>query len=143
MATSAQPPHILVINDAQEILDLLRDLLEEEGYRVSLHSSAVHDLATIKALAPDLIILDHLIGQEAHGWTLLQKLKLDRETAALPVILCTAALGTVREIEGHLRQMEVRVVLKPFDIDVLLEAVAQALTRTAGDAATGEGEQTR
>ncbi len=35
MADVSTSPHVLVMNDTQEIIDLLRELLEEEGYRVS------------------------------------------------------------------------------------------------------------
>jgi DNA-binding response OmpR family regulator len=119
--------HILVINDAQEVLDVLRALLEEEGFRVSQYSYAVNDLNQIRSVNPDLLILDHLIGDEEYGWQLVQKLRLDRELADLPVIVCTAAVKLVRELEGHLTAKGVTIVLKPFDIDDLLTAVERAL----------------
>ncbi len=119
--------HIVVVNDTQEILDLFRDILEEEGYRVSLYSYAFKDIADISALQPDLVILDFVIGGEAHGWQLLQKMKMTRQTKDIPVIVCTAALQLARELEGHLKTKNVGVVLKPFDIDELLEAVTMSL----------------
>jgi DNA-binding response OmpR family regulator len=122
-------PHIVVVNDTQEILDLFRELLEEEGYRVSLYSYAFQDVKDIRALNPDLVILDFIIGGEATGWQLLQKLKMTRETATIPIIACTAAIQLAKELEGHLTTKNVRVVLKPFDIDDLLSAVTDALTR--------------
>ena len=137
----APPPprrRILVVNDSPEILDLFRDILEEEGYAVVVHSYAGRDLAEVKAARPDLIVLDFIIGGEDHGWQLLQKLKLDRETERIPVIVCTAAVGLVRELEGHLRAKGVAVVLKPFDIDDLLRQVNaawQGIAREAGGAA--------
>src|SRR3712207_876903 len=99
--------HILVVNDTPEILELFRELLEGEGYRVSLYSYAFRDLDEIKRAKPDLLILDFIIGGEDHGWQLLQKLKMDRATADLPVIVCTAAVGVVRELEGRLREKNV------------------------------------
>lgn len=123
--------HILVVNDTQEILDLFRDILEEEGYRVSLYSYAVNDLAEIKRIAPDLIILDFIIGGEDSGWQLLQKLKMDRQTMTIPVVVCTAALRLVQELEGHLRAKNVTVILKPFDIDDLITQVNVSLENLA------------
>ncbi len=76
MGQAAQKRHILVINDTQEILDLFREILEEEGYRVSLYSYAFRDLDEIKQGSPDLIILDFIIGGEDYGWQLLQKRSL-------------------------------------------------------------------
>jgi DNA-binding NtrC family response regulator len=122
-----QQRHIVVVNDTQEILDLFRDILEEEGYRVSLYSYAFQDIAEIQELQPHLVILDFVIGGEAHGWQLLQKMKMTRDTMDIPVIVCTAALQLARELGGHLKAKNVAVVLKPFDIDDLLKTVAIAL----------------
>ncbi|MER3485568.1 MAG: hypothetical protein C4345_05985 [Chloroflexota bacterium] len=130
-----QRRRILIVNDSQEILDVLRDLLEEEGYEVVVYSYAIRDLEEVKRVNPDLIILDFIINEETAGWQMLQKLKLDRETAGIPVIVCTAAAGLVRELEGHLRAKSVAVVLKPFDIDDLLTEINQSWERASDDAA--------
>ena len=119
--------HIMVINDTQEILELFRDLLTSEGYEVSLYSYGVHDMKEVERVAPDLIIIDYLIGDERTGWQMLQKLKMTRSTAPIPIIVCTAALNQVKEIEGWLTQKRITVVLKPFDVDDLLAAVTRAL----------------
>jgi two-component system, OmpR family, response regulator MprA len=118
--------HILVINDAQEVLEVVKALLEDEGYRVTIHSKAIRDLENITAIAPDLIILDHLMGAEEYGWQMVQLIRLSRELATLPLIVCTAAKGMVEQIQGHLKAKGVTVVLKPFDVDDLLRAVAAA-----------------
>ncbi len=123
MGVATPPRHILVVNDTQEILDLFRDILEEEGYRVSLSTFTFRDLDDIVALQPDLIILDFMIGGEDYGWQLLQKTKMNRTTAKIPIIVCTAALQLARELEGHLKEKGVGIVLKPFDIDDLLREV--------------------
>ena len=128
---SARKPRVLVINDTQEILDLFRDLLEEEGFEVTLYSYAFHDIEEIAQGAPDLVILDLLIGAEALGWQLLQKMKMSRRTEKIPVVVCTAAVQMARELEGHLTAKGVGLVLKPFDIEDLLAAVHEAMARTS------------
>ncbi len=134
MSTVARQRHILVVNDTVEILGLFREILEEEGYRVSLYSFAFRDLDEIKENRPDLIILDFIIGGEDHGWQLLQKLKMDRETATIPIIVCTAAVRLVRDLEGHLKEKGVGVVLKPFDIDDLLREIDSCWAQREEDA---------
>ncbi len=119
--------HIVVVNDTQEILELFREILEEEGYKVSLYSFAFNDINEIVKLDPDLVILDLMIGGESVGWQLLQKMKMDRRTAKLPIVVCTAALRLMQEIEGHLRAKGVGVILKPFDIDELVQQVRDLL----------------
>jgi CheY-like chemotaxis protein len=126
--------HILVINDAQEILDLFKDLLEEAGYQVSLYSYAIHDMTQIKSINPDLVILDLLMGGEQAGWQLLEKLRLDPETAKLPVIVCTAAVEMVRELQGHLTEKNVAIVLKPFDIDDILRQIGTSVAALGAEA---------
>jgi DNA-binding response OmpR family regulator len=128
IGTNLEIPHILVINDTQEILDLFQELLQDEGYRVSLYSYAFKDVKEIQSLQPDLVIIDFIIGGEAHGWQLLQKMKMNRETAKIPIVACTAAVQLVKELEGHLTSKNVRIVLKPFDIEDLLTEVRIALS---------------
>jgi two-component system alkaline phosphatase synthesis response regulator PhoP len=119
-------PHILVMNDVQEIVDLLQELLEEEGYRVTT-SLYVLDLAKVKRLKPDLMVLDIMFEGEDKGWHFLTLSRLDRQLCRIPVILCTAAVRTVKEMEGHLAEQGVTVVPKPFDIDRLLREIGERL----------------
>ena len=136
MAKQAAQRHVYVVNDTPAILDLFRHLLEGEGYRVTLDTFnplALEDkLAEIKRAAPDLLVLDFIFGGEAIGWQLLQLMKMDREARTIPVIVCTAAVRQAEELQPHLAELGVTVVLKPFDIDHLLAEVAKVLGRPEG-----------
>lgn len=118
---------ILVINDTQEILDLFRIMLEEEGYEVVLSGFPFQKISEVEEINPDLIILDVIFNDEKTGWQMLQLLKMRRSTASIPVIVCTAALNAVREQEGHLVSQGVHVVYKPFDINHILATIKLAL----------------
>jgi len=119
---------ILVVNDTQEILELFRMILgEEEGYDVVLSGFPIQQVKEIELIKPDLIILDLVLGDEKTGMQMLQMLKMQRSTAAIPVLVCTAALQIVREQEGYLVSQGVHVVFKPFDIDDLLTNIKQLL----------------
>jgi CheY-like chemotaxis protein len=136
MSKNGQAKHILVINDTKEILDAFRAILEDEGYHVSLDNFSALDmgemLADVKRIKPDAIILDYLFGGEPLGWQFLQLLKMDRETASIPVVVCTAAVRQAQELDAHLRTLGIEVVLKPFDIDQVVLALERAL-RPAGE----------
>ena len=124
------PKHILVINDTVAILELFRTLLEEEGYRVSTDDFSVDMLPMlerVKADLPDLIVLDFIVMDEGKGWQFLQVLKMDRQTRAIPVVACTAAAKMAEELHVHLDDMGVGVVLKPFDIDIVLAEIGRKL----------------
>src|SRR3712207_4160395 len=95
---------------------------------------AVLDLDKVKTLAPDLIIQDILFEQTQElGWKFLTLVRLDPELCAIPLVLCTAAVQVVKyeAMAEKLRQLGVRVVLKPFAIDELLAVLAEALGERA------------
>lgn len=123
------PPHVPCINNDQAVLGLFRDLLDGGGdgnYRVSTRAFIDHDLDSLAALAPDPIVLDEMWADDG-GWSLLQMLRMDPRTAARPIVLCTGAAPEVETLPGRLADLDVRVVLKPFNIDVLEDAIASAL----------------
>src|SRR5829696_2238673 len=127
MSADGRQPHILIINDTQEILDLMAELLEDEGYRVTT-SLALLDLAKVKVLKPDVIIQDLLFeGIQEQGWKFLTLVRLDPVLARIPLILCTAAVRTVNdpEMAEQLDRQGIRVVLKPFTIEQLLTTLSE------------------
>ena len=140
MTDNGRHLHILVVNDTQEILDLMRELLEEEGYRVTT-AVALLDMDKVKRLAPDIIVQDLLFeGTQELGWKTLHLLRMDPELARIPIVLCTAAVSVVRDeaMAEQLDRLGVRVVLKPFHIDELLRVlgevrIAQGLINQAID----------
>ena len=130
----------LVVNDTQEILELFDEILQGMDFEVVLMSYAPRELDRIREVKPDLIVLDFLMGdRELLGWQLLQKLKMDRRLDAIPVIVCTAAVKAVEEQQGYLTEQGVVVVLKPFNVDQLEDAVRRVTTMspTARDIVKG------
>jgi DNA-binding response OmpR family regulator len=118
---------VMVVNDSEEVLNLFYDILhEEEGHEVVLFSYRIRDLAEVRSVSPDLLIIDQVYGKEAAGWELIQKVRMSRDLSNLPIVFCTTDLRRVQELEGHLAAMSVVVVVKPFTVDSLLSAVAAA-----------------
>lgn len=121
--------HILIIDDDQSILEMMRLVLEEEGgYRVTTAESTFEEVNDIERLQPDLILLDFLLQGRNTGWNFLQKLRLHRPTKDIPIVLCTAALADVKEQEPILIQKGIPILYKPFDVDELLHIVDQILS---------------
>jgi CheY-like chemotaxis protein len=121
-------PRALVVNDTQEILELFQDILGGIGFDCVLMSYAPRELDRVREARPDIIILDFLMGdRELLGWQLLQKLKMDRTLDSIPVVVCTGAVKAVQEQQGYLTEQGVLVVLKPFNVDQLEEAVLHAM----------------
>jgi len=118
---------ILAIDDDPFNLDLFRMLLQSDGYEVVSSEGAYEKMAEVEAIHPDLIILDIRLPRQQAGFTFLQKLKLYQPTKDIPVIICTADVWFAREQEENLREKGIPIICKPFDINVLLQAIHQVL----------------
>lgn len=81
---------ILVVEDNPVNLELMTELLEQEGYRVLTAESAEAALRLTLAERPDLILMDlQLPGMT--GYEATRRLKADPSTAAIPVLAITAS----------------------------------------------------
>ncbi|HEU5349840.1 MAG TPA: response regulator [Ktedonobacterales bacterium] len=123
--------HILVIDDYQYLLYLLRSLLEDEHYRVSVISRGSDAYERIRENPPDLVILDLKLG-DTSGVDILEALRSQESTANIPILIYTAAFleadSVSKLIAGNpARYRNVSVLRKPFDVDVLLERVGQMI----------------
>jgi CheY-like chemotaxis protein len=118
---------IAVVNDDTDFLELMRDLLDLEGYDTRTHKVALNAYASLKAENPDLIILDIRMETPEAGWQLLELLRLDPSTVHIPVIVCSADAPFLRSKEAHLLERGCRTLEKPFNLDELLTVVAGAL----------------
>ena len=125
-----RPEHILAVNDDRELLCLYTEMLTDEGYRVSVATIPTTDLADVHAVAPDLVVLDLIVGGRDRGTAFIELLRSDPTTRALPVLVCSADTERLADIAGRLAAWGCLVVEKPFDVDVFLEAVRAALSDT-------------
>ena len=115
---------IMVVNDTQEILDLFRDILTDAGYEVSLHAYGKRESGEVQRIGPDLIISDWPpLDREVYGWQFLQMLKMTRETAHIPIVVCTTNLRSIEDNQAWMNSKGIRVVAKPFEVDELFAAI--------------------
>ncbi len=128
--SAAAPRRILVVDDDTAILDLLRLLLESEGYAVTTAASLDQARAAIAVGRPDLVLCDVRLP-DAAPFALLDQLATDPATDTLPVLVCSGAAREIEQVTERLAQAHRAVVLKPFDIDDLLGTVARLLSGAA------------
>jgi DNA-binding response OmpR family regulator len=110
---------VFVINDDERFLDMVKVVLENEGYRVVTHQGALGAYWLVEATRPDLVI----VGMRSEGlcdWHALAMLKLDRETAPIPVLACSPRGARSRHLRGALRDQGNDVLATPIDLDELL-----------------------
>jgi two-component system, OmpR family, response regulator CpxR len=119
---------VLVIEDDQALAQLLRDVLEDEGYQAH-HVESLAQAASILEAAPidlilaDLVEFDLLGGQQSI-------LALKAVAGRRPIILCTGR----DEAQQLAREAGIEQVLKkPFDFDRLMEQLKGALEEVSPD----------
>lgn len=118
---------ILVIDEAAELLNSFRAILEGEGYEVSLALSTNIKLADIELLQPDLIILDYPHPFMREKPSLLSQIKAYQPVATIPLLLCSAAYKEVAMLRPYLQEHRIPCLLKPFELDDLLRNVQMLL----------------
>lgn len=112
------PAEILVVDDEPSIASALELVLADEGHTVRTARNGAEAVALLTRQTVDLILSDVMMP-EVDGLTLVRHLR--RRGDRTPVVLMSAAPSRVVGLPG------VRLVPKPFDIDELLEVVAEAL----------------
>lgn len=120
-------PHVLVIDGSPAVLDLFHDLLDAEGYRVSLCPTERANLGLVKRTRPDLVVLDLVLSTGGTGQDLLWELRKDPETAGIVILVCTSTIHLLEQARERLAEDSLAVIQKPFDIDTLLETIAGCL----------------
>jgi len=122
------PPTVLIVNDDQVALDLLRDLLEPEGYKVFAAQSGQRALEITSIVKTDIIICD-VVMPGMDGMELCRRLKKDPNTSATPVLLVSA----IRKEDAALREGFAAgaddYVESPFRHEKLLVTVARLAER--------------
>ena len=117
---------IVVVNDSPELLELAEMLLGDEDFDVKVALKGAGALDLIRSTLPDAVVLDIRLP-DVSGWDILQALKLDPKTSAIPVLVCSAAVQELRSLDAQLARMGVDVLIKPFAIDTLLEKVRRLI----------------
>lgn len=116
-------PTIAVVNDDTLFLELMHDLLTEEGYETAIWKEGDKAFENIKKHRPALVILDIRMERPDTGWMVLELMRLDPTTARLPVIICSADTRRIRDKEAYLREKGCDVLEKPFLLEDLLTKV--------------------
>ena len=116
-------PLVAVVNDDTIFLELMHDLLNEEGYRTVIWKEGDKAYEMIKEHQPMLVVLDIRMEHPDTGWMVLELMRLDPQTATIPVIICSADTERIRAKEAYLREKGCEILEKPFLLEDLLGKV--------------------
>ncbi len=126
---------LLVIDDEEDILELVCFQLNKEGYRVLRSKNGEEGLQLALRERPDLVILDIMLPGLS-GIEVLKRLKYQRQTQGIPVLMLTAKGEELDRVVGFELGAE-DYVTKPFSVRELLLRIRAILNRLSPAAETG------
>jgi signal transduction histidine kinase/CheY-like chemotaxis protein len=125
----AEMRRVLIVDDAPELLLLLRKLVERMGYKVEVASGAIEALEILKAMPVDLLLTDwSMPGMD--GGELIAAMKEDERQREIPVIVLTGH-DTDSEREAAAEVGCDRFLVKPIMRDELQRVIGQLLPTLA------------
>jgi DNA-binding response OmpR family regulator len=126
------PKQILVIEDETDIREMLSLRLKKEKFEVICASEGMTGLKKSVEEQPDLILLDLMLPFTS-GLDILRKLRANRKTAQLPIIIVSAK-GDESDVVVGLELGADDYVTKPFNMSILIARINALLRRfpTAG-----------
>ena len=108
------PPSVLIVDDDPAIRELVAEILFDEGYDVSVAGDGLEALQLVQEQHPALVLTD-IVMPRLSGPELHERLRLIGFTGG--VVLMSAH-------HNQIDQMATSVIRKPFDLDALIQVVA-------------------
>ena len=124
--TAKDKPKVLVVDDAPQILRLVRSNLEKEGFKILTAADGEQAISQAEMNELDLILLDVMMPR-MDGWEVLRRL---REFSTVPIIMLTAKSEEYDKVRG-LELGADDYVTKPFGVPELIARIKAVLRRTA------------
>ncbi|WP_297809311.1 sigma-54 dependent transcriptional regulator [uncultured Methylophaga sp.] len=128
---SADKPLILVVDDEPDIRELIKDILEDENYQVTIAANGEEARAEFDKQMPDLVLLD-IWMPDIDGITLLKEFK--QQNKAVTIVMMSGH-GTIETAVEATRLGAVDFIEKPLSMAKLLRGVEMALENRAKQAA--------
>ncbi|MCS7166115.1 MAG: response regulator [Gemmatales bacterium] len=125
---------ILLVEDEQTLVEVLRYNLEREGFEVQSCGDGREALRLVQINPPDLIVLD-LMLPNLDGLEVCRLLRADPSTARIPIVMLTARSEESDQLIGLAVGAD-DYVTKPFSVKVLIQRIRALLRRAGGEDAT-------
>ena len=120
------PNKIMVVDDEPDVVDLVKLVLESDGFEVYTAYSGKEALEKIGKVVPDLVLLDIMMPQ-MDGWEVYSRIRANPKTKDIPVAMLTAKSQSIDKMIGlHVVKVD-DYITKPFGRSELLERVKRIL----------------
>jgi signal transduction histidine kinase/FixJ family two-component response regulator len=127
---------ILVVDDEEVVLSLVRDALEDDGFTVFTASRAAEALELMESTGVDLIITD-IRMPEMNG---IEMIDVVRETMPTVAVIFTTGYANLNSAKDALRQGASDYILKPFELKEIRGAVNKVVERIKREADSHESD---
>lgn len=119
---------ILVVDDNDDVRQLVRTVLTEEGHKVQIAAGGDSALEVMRLDAPDVLILD-IMMPEIDGYTVLKRMTEEGLKKRIKVLVLTAKTAEADWVRGY-RLGADHYLTKPFTMDELLRTLNEVLRMT-------------
>ena len=119
---------IVYFEDDGDMVDLVRIILNREGYQVFGIAEGLEGLKLVQETDPDLILLD-LMLPDMDGWEIYRQLKQNDSTQNIPVIVVTAKAQSIDKVLGLEIAKVDEYISKPFRPQELVDRVNQIVSK--------------
>ncbi len=133
--SAVQVTEVLIVEDEPDIAELMRFHAEREGYKAHVVQSGRIALDTVKRQRPDIILLD-LMLPDLNGLEVCRRLKWDKSTRDIPVLIVSAK-GDESDIVTGLELGADDYVTKPFSPKVLMARMKNIIRRQESEEKPG------
>lgn len=123
---NSMKPHILIVDDEAPIREILSQLLDQQGFRVTEAVTATEAQQIVQRDPPDLIISD-LQLEESDGLAMITELKAARPK--LPVILLTGVLFDADVVRDSLSRVVASYLPKTTPLAKILDEIRRLLPK--------------
>lgn len=124
----SERPLVLIVDDEHDFRAICAHVLDRGGYDTATAENGMAGLATFEDRKPDLVILDGNLP-DMDGIEVCRRLRKLPSGAKVPVLMCTVRSAVV-SIQDGLDAGVTDYVLKPFEMEDLIERVRDALEKT-------------
>jgi DNA-binding NarL/FixJ family response regulator len=125
--TPYQQKKLLVIDDDPNLILLVQDYLEFQGYMVKTAGNGIEALKTLEDYSPDLIICDVMMP-EMDGYALVETIRHNPQMNWIPVLFLSAKGQSEDRIKGLQKGADIYLI-KPFEPEELVAQVESSLNQ--------------
>lgn len=114
MQSVAEKAKILIVDDLPENIEIIQDILRQEQFILYTANNGLEALEQVARVQPDLILMDAIMP-ELTGFEAAKRIKADRLTRLIPIIMITALDGSEDRLKGLQAGVD-DFITKPFNI---------------------------